>query len=288
MGHASGYLAVKLLIRPAAPGRAGVEDSGRTSPHQRHSGQSEFESRPPSRRQPTTAAVDRLQQSHSQDSGVVSTRPGHPRGDHQPDAQVQAAKDRHTGYLDEHAGCWDVLGYAWSAVTSGSSWQRTASASVGPGPAAARVLRLQGARVGLAPRPARGRRPRRLLHQDGPRGHRQAPQGRPPPRRGTPRCSCSPTLSTPTKRPRWPAGGSGRPPPTADVSSHGPPAPATFAPWRASAAKPPTRKSPRRTRMQTPAWYSLRGLGPGCQNAGWSRERYSSPRTSDWTPSLSG
>ncbi|NYD38039.1 hypothetical protein [Actinomycetospora corticicola] len=37
--------------------------------------------------------------------------------------QVQAAKDTHAAFLDEKAGCWDVLGYAWSAVTSGSSWQ---------------------------------------------------------------------------------------------------------------------------------------------------------------------
>jgi hypothetical protein len=65
-GHARGNLAVKLLIKPAAPGRAGVEDSERTSPTERHQGQSVFESRPLSPRQPITAAVDRRRQSHSQ------------------------------------------------------------------------------------------------------------------------------------------------------------------------------------------------------------------------------
>lgn len=37
---------------------------------------------------------------------------------------VREAKARHRAYLEEHGGCWDVLGYAWSAVTSGSSWQQ--------------------------------------------------------------------------------------------------------------------------------------------------------------------
>lgn len=36
---------------------------------------------------------------------------------------VKAAKDAHTAYLEDHGGCWDVLGYAWSAVTSGAAWQ---------------------------------------------------------------------------------------------------------------------------------------------------------------------
>ncbi|MEJ2871750.1 hypothetical protein WCD74_28600 [Actinomycetospora sp. OC33-EN08] len=43
--------------------------------------------------------------------------------DHVTADQVQAAKDTHAAFLEEKAGCWDVLGYAWSAVTSGSSWQ---------------------------------------------------------------------------------------------------------------------------------------------------------------------
>ncbi len=42
-------LAVKLLIRPAAPGRAGVEDSGRTSPSKGTAGRPGSESRPPPR-----------------------------------------------------------------------------------------------------------------------------------------------------------------------------------------------------------------------------------------------
>ena len=37
---------------------------------------------------------------------------------------VEAAKDVHRAFLEEHGGCWDVLGYAWSAVTSGAAWQR--------------------------------------------------------------------------------------------------------------------------------------------------------------------
>ncbi len=48
------------------------------------------------------------------------------------------------------------------------------------------LLGFRGARMGPAPRPARRRRPGRLLHQDGPRGHRRAPQGRPRPRRADP------------------------------------------------------------------------------------------------------
>ncbi len=48
------------------------------------------------------------------------------------------------------------------------------------------VLGIAGTRVGLSPGPARRRRPRGLLHQDGPRGHQRPPQGRPRPRRADP------------------------------------------------------------------------------------------------------
>ena len=69
-------------------------------------------------------------------------------------------------FLTEKAGCWDVLGDVWSAVTSGSSWQAD--------------VQLFGGLLGWARAVA-----------------------------AEPRCSCSPTPSRPTKRPRSTAGGSG-------------------------------------------------------------------------------
>ncbi|WP_433784661.1 hypothetical protein ACQPX6_00345 [Actinomycetospora sp. CA-101289] len=67
------------------------------------------------------------------------------------------------------------------------------------------------------------------------------------------RCSSSPRPSTLTKRRRWRAGGSGRRPAKAAVSSPGPRAHGTCASSLSLAPRPPTRTSPRTSWKPTPA-----------------------------------